>query len=85
MDLSPFWSGNARYGLAPSETLLAAYHAFRADASQAGAFEQAFAAELPYIPLLWHGGITVSSRRVSGVETSVSNLYYSLAQLTVLR
>jgi peptide/nickel transport system substrate-binding protein len=85
MDLSPFWSGAARYGLAPSETLLAAYRAFRADADNAGEFEQAFAAEFPYIPLLWHGGVTVSSRRVSGVETSVSNLYYSLSQLTVLR
>lgn len=83
MDLSPFWSGSARYGLAPSAELLTVYGAFRADAGYAGEFEDAFAAEMPYIPLLWHGGVTVSSRRVSGIRTSVSNLYYSLAQLTI--
>jgi peptide/nickel transport system substrate-binding protein len=83
MDLSPFWSGSARYGLSTSETLLAAYRAFRADAGLAGKFETAFSAEMPYIPLLWQGGVTVSTRRVSGVQTSVSDLYYSLAQLTV--
>lgn len=85
MDLSPFWSGSARYGLAASAELLAVYNAFRADAGYAGEFEDAFAAEMPYIPLLWHGGVTVSSRRVSGIRTSVSSLYYSLAGLTISR
>lgn len=85
MDLSPFWSGSARYGLTPSDLLLTLYNVFRANTDYAGEFEEAFAAEMPYIPLLWHGGVTVSSRRVSGIQTSVSNLYYSLAQLTVLR
>lgn len=85
MDLSPFWSGSARYGIDPSERLLAAYGAFRADASYAGEFESVFANEMPYIPLLWHGGVTAASRRVSGIQTSVSNLYYSLAQLTISR
>ncbi len=85
MDLTPFWSGSARYGLAASPDLVAVYDAFRADAGYAGEFEDAFAAEMPYIPLLWHGGVTVSSRRVSGIRTSVSNLYYSLAGLTISR
>ena len=80
-DLSPFWSGSARYGLAVSETLLAAYDALRADSAAAPAFERAFAQEMPYIPLLWRGGVTVSNRRTSGVTSSVSDLYYSLEGL----
>ena len=83
MDLMPFWTGNARYGLAPSQTLLDAYALFRADASQAGAFEEVFAAEMPYIPLLWRSSVTVANRSVSGVVSSVSDLFYSLEQFTV--
>ena len=83
MDLMPYWTGNARYGLAPSQTLLDAYALFRADASQAGAFEEVFAAEMPYIPLLWRSSVTVANRSVSGVVSSVSDLFYSLEQFTV--
>ena len=83
MDLMPFWTGNARYGLAPSQTLLDAYALFRADASQAGAFEEVFAAEMPYIPLLWRSSVTVANRSVSGGVSSVSDLFYSLEQFTV--
>ena len=83
MDLSPFWTGSARYGLAPSQTLLDAYAQFRADAGTAGAFETAFAAELPYIPLLWRSAVTVSGRSVTGIVSSVSDLYYSLEEFSV--
>jgi peptide/nickel transport system substrate-binding protein len=83
MDLTPFWSGETRYGLAPSEALLAAYDAFRQNAGTAADFETAFAAEMPFIPLLWHSGTVVTSRRVSGVSASVSSVFYSLQNLQV--
>ncbi len=83
IDLSPFWTGSARYGLAVSQELLDAYSQMRADSTAAGAFEARFAEQMPYIPLLWRGGVTVSNRRTSGVVSSVSDLYYSLASLSV--
>ena len=83
IDLSPFWSGSARYGLAVTQQLLDAYNLMRADSSTAGAFESLFAEQMPYIPLLWRGGVTVSNRRTSGVVSSVSDLYYSLASLSI--
>ncbi|MCI2047718.1 MAG: ABC transporter substrate-binding protein [Faecalibacterium sp.] len=82
-DLSPFWSGQASYGLAPSEALLAAYSSFRQNSGTAGDFEAAFASEMPFIPLLWHSGTVVTSRRVGGVNASLSSAFYSLADLTV--
>ena len=77
IDLAPFWSGSARYGLAVSQTLLDAYAAMRADSAAAPAFEAAFAQELPYLPLLWQGGVTVARRGARGVASSVSDLYYA--------
>ena len=82
MDLTPFWSGSARYGLALSEQLLTAYSAMRADSGAAPDFEAIFAAEMPYIPLLWRGGVTVANRNAGEVISSVSDLYYSLEELT---
>ncbi len=83
IDLSPFWKGSARYGLAVGQRLQDAYTQFRADASMAGIFEEVFADEMPYIPLLWQRGVVVSNRRVTGIKSSVSDLYYSLEDLSV--
>lgn len=83
IELSPFWSGEASYGLAPSEPLLAAYDAFRLNAGTAADFEAAFAAEMPYIPLLWHSGTVVTSRRVSGITASLSSIFYSLGDMHI--
>ena len=82
-DLSPFWTGSAHYGLAVTQQLLDAYDRIRADSSAAPDFETVFAGQMPYIPLLWRGGVTVSNRRTSGVISSVSDLYYSLASLSI--
>ena len=82
-DLSPFWTGSAHYGLAVTQQLLDAYDRMRADSSAAPDFETVFAGQMPYIPLLWRGGVTVSNRRTSGVISSVSDLYYSLASLSI--
>ena len=47
------------------------------DSAAAPAFEAAFAQELPYLPLLWQGGVTVARRGARGVASSVSDLYYA--------
>ena len=84
MDMSPFFSGGAAStGIVPNDALNAAYAAFKLDQNQAGAFESAFAAEMPYIPLLWRNGSLIHARTVSGLSPSVSNIFYSLAGLTV--
>ena len=84
IDLSPFWSGGAlSAGLAQSEDLAAAYSAFKANKSAAGQFEQAFSAQMPYIPLLWRYNTVISGFGVQGLSSSVSNIFYSLADLTV--
>lgn len=81
IDMSVFWAGEARVGLAPSEELLAAYAALRADAATADVLEQTFAAEMPFIPLLWKNGAVTASRRITGLTPSVSDIFYSLEQL----
>ncbi len=82
IELSSFWAGSASYGIAASEALLTSYSAFRWDADNAATFEEAFAAEMPYIPLLWKNGVILTSRSASGVSASVSNPFYSFGELT---
>ena len=81
MDMTPFFAGTLCPGTAVSEALTAAYEAFRANKGVAGAFEAAFAAEMPYVPLLWRSGTVVAARSVSGVTSSLSNLFFSLSAL----
>lgn len=82
MDMSPFFEGGgASAGILPSEALAAAYAAFKRNQSAAGAFEAAFAAEMPFVPLLWRNGVVVHSRDIGGLSPSLSNVFYSLADL----
>lgn len=84
MDISSFLpEGALSAGLAQTEGVAAAYAAFRANKSAAPAFEQAFAADMPFVPLVWRSGTVVSSRGVSGVVSSVSNVFYSLQELKI--
>ena len=84
MDITPFLArGSLSSGLAQSEAVTQSYMAFRANKSAAAAFEQTFAAEMPFVPLVWRTGTVVSSRGVSGVVSSVSNIFYSLQDLAV--
>ena len=86
MDISPFlMDGALSAGLAQTEGVALSYQAFRANKSAAAAFEQAFAADMPFAPLVWRSGTVVSSRSVSGVVSSVSNVFYSLQDLAVGR
>ena len=82
MDMSPFMEGGgASAGIVQSEALSAAYAAFRGNMSAAGAFEEAFAAEMPFVPLLWRNGTVVHTRSIEGLTSSISNVFYSLGQL----
>lgn len=82
MDMSPFMEGGgASAGIVQSETLTAAYNAFRSNMSAAGAYETAFAAEMPFVPLLWRNGTVVHTRNIDGLTSSISNVFYSLGQL----
>ena len=82
MDVSPFMEGGgASAGIVQSEALTAAYTAFRGNMSAAGAFEEAFAAEMPFVPLLWRNGTVVHTRSIEGLTSSLSNVFYSLGQL----
>lgn len=49
--------------------------------SAAGAYEAAFAAEMPFVPLLWRNGTVVHTRSIEGLTSSLSNVFYSLGQL----
>lgn len=82
MDMSPFMEGGgASAGIVQSEALAAAYTAFRSNMSAAGAYEAAFAAEMPFVPLLWRNGTVVHTRSIEGLTSSISNVFYSLGQL----
>lgn len=84
MDMAPFFAGGAAStGIVQSDVLQEQYTAFKANQAGAAAFEAAFAAELPYIPLLWRYGRVVHTGDMSGLEASVSNVFYSVAGLTV--
>ncbi len=84
MDITPFLAGGVlSVGLAQTEAVTQAYAAFRADENAASAFEQAFAADMPYVPLVWRNGTVISSRGVTGVVSSASNVFYSLKDLAV--
>ncbi len=84
MDISPFLpEGALSAGLAQTEEVTVAYGAFRANRSAAPAFEKTFAANMPFVPLVWRTGTVVSSRGVSGVVSSVSNVFYSLQDLKI--
>ena len=83
MDLSPFWEGGALSShLAQSEALAQSYQAFKSNKSAAGSFESVLAAEAPFSPLLWRQGVVVTTRGLRGLESSLSNVFYSLQDLS---
>lgn len=79
MDLSPFFEGGqASGGIAQDEALAAAYTALCQSTDNAGAFEETFANSLPWIPLCWRNGTLVTSKQITCVTPSISNVFYSL-------
>ena len=86
MDIGVFLKGGAAsYGVLPSEGLLNAYAAFRQDTAAADAFETAFADEVPYVPLLFRRGVVSYSRGITGVQPSVSDVFYQFEQFAAIK
>ena len=82
MDLAPFLpAGAAASGMVQSEALLAAYAAMRENITHVPAYEAAFAAELPYVPLVWRCGTLVTAKNVHGIVPTVSNTFYNIDNL----
>ncbi len=84
LDLSSFFSGATSYGIQPSETLLATYVAFRQSGSDESlaAFETAFYAEAPFIPLLYRYGSVSYNRTLSGLQPTISDIFYQFDNFT---
>lgn len=79
MDLSPFLEGGqVSGGIAQDESVAAAYAALCQSTDNAGAFEETFAGLLPWIPLCWRNGTLVTSKQITCVTPSISNVFYSL-------
>ena len=86
MDIGVFLKGGAAsYGVFASEGLLSAWASFRQDAAQADAFETAFANEVPYVPLLFRRGVVSYSRGITGVQPSVSDVFYQFEQFAAIK
>ncbi len=83
MDMAPFFTpgGGAHYGIEISPTLAAAYNAFRQNSDALPAFEEAFAAEIPFAPLLYRCGTLAYNRSLTGVNPSISDLFYEFENL----
>lgn len=86
MDQNVFLKGGAAsVGVSPSEGLLSAYAAFRQSTDGAEAFETAFSAELPYIPLLYRRGTVSYARTITGVQPSLSDVFYQFEQFKTIK
>lgn len=84
INMSPFFSasGDAHYGIVPSEALLGAYRAAKADLTAYGAFEQAFAAELPFLPLVYKNGVVTYTKQLKGFTPTISDAFYGFEQVS---
>ncbi|MEG0179182.1 MAG: ABC transporter substrate-binding protein [Oscillospiraceae bacterium] len=82
MDLVPFLQGGAvSSGISMSEELIAAYSAFKENSTNAPAFEQIFAREMPYIPLLWRCGSLVTTKNVHGIIPCITDVFFNMDAL----
>lgn len=83
MDMSPFFAENGalRGKLDVSEELTEKYAAFRASAPAAKELEQAFALQMPFVPLLWRSGAVYSSKALPALTPSISDIFYGFDKL----
>ena len=84
MDMDAFFgAGNARARVVPSDALLAAYDTMKADKTALAGFETAFAAEMPFVPLVYKNGVATYSKDFSGLTPTGSDIFYSFENLTI--
>ena len=82
IDLAPFFEGGAvSGGIAISDTLRTAYNTMRADISQYQAFETAFLAEMPFIPLLYKNGVVTYNKSYAGFTPTISDAFYNFENI----
>ena len=55
----------------------------KADISGLAAFEAAFAAEMPFVPLVYKNGVATYSKDFSGLSPTVSDIFYQFERLTI--
>ena len=79
MDLSPMFTGAARYGVAADSASAAAYTRYRAGEQTLQEFLTAFAEDMPYIPLVWRCGFVGYDRRLLTVTPHGYDPYYGIA------
>ena len=80
MDLSPLFEkgGTASYGLARGSDSAKHYAAFREGSVSVTDFAATFAAELPFIPVCWRGGLAAYNRTLTNVTPTAFNVYADL-------
>ena len=83
MDMNSFFSesGALRGKLDITDGLSEKYAAFRLNASAAAELESAFAAEMPFVPLLWRSGAVYSSKQLPALTPSISDIFYGFDKL----
>lgn len=78
MSLSPFLSGGATsYGLPPDSKAMAAYTEWINGTKKITDVADAFADEMPFIPVCYHFGITSYTSTLDGTEATDSNIFYN--------
>lgn len=85
LNMDVFFSegGDAHTGVAVSEELMAAYNGMKADINGLAAFETAFAAQMPFVPLVYKNGVATYSKDYTGLTPTVSDIFYHLENLSV--
>ena len=80
MSLRPLFSsgGAASYGVNTGGAAAAAYTEYRNGQKTLAEFVQAFADDLPYIPLCWRDGLAAYDRSLSGVTPTAFDSYYGI-------
>lgn len=72
--------GEAAYGVASDSVAKAAYTAYLGGADSLQAFLDAFAADSPFIPLCYRGGVAAYDRRLTAITPTGYDPYHGIAE-----
>ncbi len=76
MSLSPLFSGGAAYGVNRKGQAVTAYGEYLSGQRELSAFLDAFAADMPFVPLFWRQGFAAYDRRLTVATPTGYNAYY---------